>query len=133
MDITAIWRALAVIGALGLVVLIVVWNGWLTPVQIHPRSIEILLLAGPLLFMLRGVLHARRYTLVVATMVSFFYALLGVWYMLSAEEKPYGYLLLFFACCLFLGSLLHVWVLDKREKCAHPERYKRKSKRKNTA
>jgi len=80
MDITTLWRVLAAIGILGLVILIVVWNSWLTPNQVYPRSIEILFFAGPLLFFTRGILNARRYTFVVITMVSFAYMLMGVWY-----------------------------------------------------
>lgn len=129
MDITTLWRALAAFGILGLIVLIVLWNSWLTPVQQYPRSIEILFFAGPLLFFIRGILHARRYTMVVITMVSFAYVLMGVWYILSADEKLYGYLLLAFSFLMFLGSLMHVWVMDKREKIAHPERFKKKKSR----
>jgi len=126
MDITTFWRALAIVGILGLVVLIVIWNSWLTPNQVYPRSVEILFFAGPLLFFTRGILHARRYTFVVITMVSFAYMLIGVWYILSADEKVYGYLLLLFSLLMFLGSLMHVWIMDKREKLAHPERFKKK-------
>jgi uncharacterized membrane protein len=129
MDITTLWRALAGLGILGLVVLIVIWNSLLTPIQEYPRSVEILFFAGPLLFFIRGVLHARRYTMVVITMVSFVYILMGVWYILSVDEKTYGYLLLLFSLLMFLGSLMHVWVMDKREKLAHPERFKKKKKR----
>lgn len=126
MDITVLWRALAALGILGLAILIVVWNSWLTPVQVYPRSVEILFFAGPLLFFIRGILHARRYTMVVITMVSFAYVLMGVWYILSADEKIYGYLLLAFSFLMFLGSLMHVWVMDKREKLEFPERFKKK-------
>jgi len=128
MDITTLWRALAAFGIIGLVILIVVWNSWLTPIQVYPRSIEILFFAGPLLFFIRGVLHARRYTFVVITMVSFAYSLMGVWYILSADEQVYGYLLLILSLLMFLGSLMHVWIMDKREKLAHPERFKKESK-----
>lgn len=124
MDITILWRALAALGILGLVILIVSWNSWLTPVQEHSRSIEIFFFAGPLLFFIRGILHARRYTMVVITMVSFAYILMGVWYILSVDEKLYGYFLLAFSLLMFWGSLVHVWVVDKREKLAHPERFK---------
>lgn len=117
---------MAALGIIGLVVLIVLWNSWLTPVQVYPRSVEILFLAGPLLFFTRGIMHARRYTMVVITMVSFAYILMGIWYILSVDEIIYGYLLFAFSFLMFLGSLMHVWVMDKREKLAHPERFKKK-------
>ena len=57
MDITVLWRAMAAIGIIGLLVLIVLWNGWFTPVQQFPRSIEIAIMCIPLLFFVRGILY----------------------------------------------------------------------------
>lgn len=116
MDVTVFWRTLAGIGILGLITLCVVWNGWLTPVQDSPRSIEIALLVAPLLYFVRGVLHGNRDTFIAVMLVSFIYVLLGIWYAFSAEEKIYGYLMIIFSLFLFFGSLLNVWILDKREK-----------------
>ncbi len=116
MDITVIWRALAAFGIIALIVLIVLWNGWLSPVQEFPRSIEIGLFVAPLLFFLRGVFRGNRDTFIAVMLVSFIYMLMGIWYCYSAEEKLYGYLMLAFSLCLFFGSLLNVWILDKRDK-----------------
>ena len=116
MDITVFWRSLAAIGILGLLVLIVVWNGWLTPVQYFPRSIEIAIMSIPLLFFVRGVLYGKRDTFIAATLLSFPYGLIGIWYVFSPREAVYGYLMLALSLCLFFGSLLNVWVLDKRGK-----------------
>lgn len=116
MDITIIWRALAALGILALVILIVVWNGWLSPIQLIPRSIEIAILVAPLLFFVRGVLHGQRDTFIAVTLLSFPYALLGIWYAYSEQESIYGYLMLLASLLLFFGSLLNVWILDKRDK-----------------
>ena len=116
MDITVLWRTLAAIGILGLVVLIVLWNGWLSPVQQVPRSIEIAVLVAPLLFFGRGIMHGQRNTFIAVTLLSFPYALIGIWYIYSAEEAIYGYLMLLASLFLFFGSLLNVWVMDKRDK-----------------
>lgn len=129
METKVVWRAMAALGILGLIILIVIWNSWLTPIQEYPRSVEILFFAGPLLFFIRGILHARRYSMVIITMVSFAYILMGVWYILSVDEKIYGYLLLALSFLMFLGSLMYVWVIDKQEKLDHPERFKKKKKR----
>jgi len=129
METKVVWRAMAALGILGLIILIVIWNSWLTPIQEYPRSVEILFFAGPLLFFIRGILHARRYSMVIITMVSFAYILMGVWYILSVDEKVYGYLLLALSFLMFLGSLMYVWVIDKQEKLDHPERFKKKKKR----
>jgi len=115
-DITVLWRLLAAIGILGLVVLIVLWNGWFTPIQQFPRSIEIAIFVVPLLFFVRGVLHGNRDKFIGVMLLSFPYALVGIWYIFSAQEKPYGYFMLAFSLCLFFGSLLNVWILDKRDK-----------------
>ena len=116
MDITIFWRFVAAVGAVGLVVLIVLWNGWLSPVQEFPRSIEIGLLVAPLLIFLRNILRGERNAFIVATLLSFVYALLGIWYIYSPEEALYGYLMLALSLLLFFGCLLTMWVLDKRDK-----------------
>ncbi len=116
MDITVLWRALAAIGIIGLITLSIVWNGWLTPIQETYRSVEIALLVAPLLYFLRGVLHGNRDTFIAVMLLSFVYMLLGIWYIFSEQEKNYGYLMLLFSLFLFFGSLLNVWILDKRDK-----------------
>ena len=108
--------SLAAFGIISLILLIVIWNGWLSPVQNFPRSIEIAVLVAPLLFFVRGVLHGQRDVFIIVMMISFIYMLIGIWYSYSVEEKPYGYLMLIFSLCLFFGSLLNVWILDKRDK-----------------
>jgi len=116
MDITLLWRALAAIGISGLVILIVAWNGWISPVQEFPRSIEIAILVVPLLFFVRGVFRGKRDTFIAVMLLSFVYILIGIWYLYSAEEKLYGSLMLGLSLCLFFGSLLNVWIMNKRDK-----------------
>ena len=116
MDITVFWRVLAAIGIIGLLVLIVLWNGWFTPIQQFPRSVEIAVLSFPLLFFVRGILYGKRDTFIAATLLSFPYVLIGIWYVFSSQESIYGYLMTILSMCLFFGSLLNVWVLDKRWK-----------------
>lgn len=116
MDITVFWRTLAGIGISGLIILIVAWNGWLSPVQEFPKSIEIALLVSPLIFFVRGVFRGNRDTFIAVMLISFVYILMGIWYMYSAQEKPYGYFMLALSLCLFFGSLLNVWVMNKRDK-----------------
>jgi len=115
-DITIFWRILAGFGIAGLVILIVVWNGWLSPQQEFPRSIEITLLVAPLLFFVRGVFKGNRDTFIGVMLLSFVYMLLGIWYAYSSDEPIYGWIMLGLSLCLFFGSLLNVWILDKRDK-----------------
>lgn len=116
MDITTFWRILAGIGIASLIILIVAWNGWLSTDQEFPRSIEIALLVGPLLFFVRGVFRGNRDTFIGVMLLSFLYMLLGIWYAYSPSDSSYGWLMLLFSLFLFFGSLLNVWILDKREK-----------------
>jgi len=116
MDITTFWRGLAGIGIAGLIILSIVWNGWLAPEQDIPRSIEITLLVAPLLFFVRGVFRGNRDTFIGVMLLAFVYMLLGIWYAYSATEAAYGIIMLALSLCLFFGSLLNVWILDKREK-----------------
>ncbi|MEE9328078.1 MAG: DUF2069 domain-containing protein [Cocleimonas sp.] len=116
MDITTFWRVLAAIGIIGLIILIVVWNGWMTPIQKIPRSIEIALMVAPLLYFLRGILHGNRDTFIAVMLLSFVYILMGIWYLYSDQERIYGMLMLVASISLFFGTLLNVWILDKRDK-----------------
>jgi uncharacterized membrane protein len=116
MDITVFWRALAGIGIAGLIILSIVWNGWLAPQQDIPRSIEITLLVAPLLFFVRGVFRGNRDTFIGVMLLAFVYMVLGIWYVFSATESLYGIIMLVLSLCLFFGSLLNVWILDKRDK-----------------
>lgn len=40
----AFWRNLASVGLIGLILWVILWNGWLTPYQRVPRLLELLLL-----------------------------------------------------------------------------------------
>ncbi len=51
----ALWRNLTLVGLLGLMALIVLWNVWLAPVQHVPRWFEVLVLLAPLLLLVRGI------------------------------------------------------------------------------
>jgi uncharacterized membrane protein len=116
MDITTFWRALAAIGIIGLIILIIIWNGWMTPIQKIPRSIEITIMVAPLLYFLRGILHGNRDTFIAVMLLSFVYILMGIWYLYSDQERIYGMLMLVASMSLFFGTLLNVWILDKRDK-----------------
>lgn len=116
MDITVFWRALAAVGIISLIILIIVWNGWMTPIQKIPRSIEIALMVAPLLYFLRGILHGNRDTFIAVMLLSFVYILMGIWYLYADQERIYGIIMLVASISLFFGTLLNVWILDKRDK-----------------
>ena len=75
------WRRahrLAVAVYLGLIGLLLLWLIWLAPPPTSLRSPALLLLLGPLLLPLRGILHGRRYTMAWSGMLILLYFLHGV-------------------------------------------------------
>ncbi len=111
-----VWRLVASIGLLGLIFLIIAWNGWLTPVQHVPRWIELLLLLTPLMLLVRGIFHGWGTVYVYSILVSLLYATLGAWYAIAPLEQFYGYGLLGFSVLLYLGSFMGAKVLGKMSK-----------------
>lgn len=101
-----LWKGLGITGLLGLILLITIWNGWLTPYQQIPRSIELVLLLTPLMFLVRGMLRGNAKTNVYGILWSLFYASLGVWYITSEMEQGYGIGLTAFSVLMYIGSFL---------------------------
>lgn len=99
-------RWCALIGYLGLVGLLLSWFTWLAPPQNIPRVVVIVLLVVPLLFPLRGMIHARRYTHQWVGFLSLFYFMVGVDASFNhAEGQAYlGYWTVVFSLMLFVGS-----------------------------
>lgn len=106
------WRNLASFGLIGLVLWIVLWNGWLTPYQRVPRWLELLLLLTPLLLLLRGVLYSRPKALFYSLLASLVYVTMGVWYVLEPPEQLYGYLLIVLSVCLYVGAFMSLRVVQ---------------------
>lgn len=69
---------LALATYLGLIGLLLFWLIWLDPLPPGARSPALLLLLGPLLLPLRGILHGRRYTMAWSSMLILLYFLHGV-------------------------------------------------------
>ena len=108
-----LWRVLTLISLFGLMVLIIVWNGWLTPVQYLNRGLEIAILEFPLLFFVRGIIDGNREKHIATTLLSLVYFFIGVWFIFAPEESLYGYLMTLLSIGLYLGSFLYVRTLDK--------------------
>ncbi len=111
-----LWRGVASLGLVGLILLIIAWNGWLTPVQQVPRWLELLLLLTPLMLLVRGIFHGWGTVYVYGILVSLLYATLGAWYAVAPPEHVYGYGLLGFSALLYGGSFMGAKVLGKMSK-----------------
>ena len=59
---TLLFRRMALVGYFGLLALMMAWPTLLMPPEKVPVSILLLIMAGPLLFPLRGLLHGNPYT-----------------------------------------------------------------------
>ncbi|HIO92024.1 MAG TPA: DUF2069 domain-containing protein [Leucothrix mucor] len=110
-----LWRVVTLVGLFGLIALIVIWNGWLTPAQYINRGIEIAIFTIPLLFFVRGIIHADREKHMAIALLSFVYFCLGIWFVFSPDERIYGYLMTGLSLCLYLGGFFYVRTLDKLE------------------
>jgi uncharacterized membrane protein len=110
----AFWRNLASLSLIGLILWVILWNGWLTPYQRVPRWLELLLLLTPLLSLLRGVLYSRPQALFYALLASLVYVTMGVWYVLEPPEQLYGYLLIAFSIGLYAGAFMSLRIGQKQ-------------------
>lgn len=108
------WRHLTLIGLWGLIGLVVLWNAWLTPVQVVPVWLELPLLLTPLLLLVRGVWQGNARVHVFAVLVSLLYSLLGIWVVLDPQERIYGYALIVLSACLYIGAFMVAKLLGKR-------------------
>jgi uncharacterized membrane protein len=105
----AIGRKLTLIGYFGLLLLIVNWFTWLAPTTRVPRSLVLAALSIPLLFPLRGIIHARRYTHQWIGFLSMLYFIIGVdvWYNHQALEQVLGMLMVILSLLLMVGSSMY--------------------------
>ena len=109
MNKVTLFRWCALIGYLGLLALMLSWFTWIAPPENIPRVVVIVLLVVPLLFPLRGMLHARRYTHQWVSFLSMFYFMVGVDASFNyAEGQAWlGYLTVVFSLMLFVGSIFY--------------------------
>jgi uncharacterized membrane protein len=105
----AIGRKLTLVGYFGLLLLIVNWFSWLAPTTQVPRSLVLAGLCIPLLFPLRGIIHARRYTHQWVGFLSMLYFIIGVdvWYYHHALEQFLGMLMVVLSLLLMVGSSMY--------------------------
>ena len=73
-----LWHRILLAGHLGLFFWWMAGLLWLRPPQAVPRSVALLVLAGPLLLPLRGLLHGRRYTVAWSLFLALGYLAHGI-------------------------------------------------------
>jgi uncharacterized membrane protein len=108
-----LWRLLTLSSLLGLMAIIIIWNGWLTPVQHLNRGLEIAILEFPLLFFVRGIINGDRDKHIAVSLLALAYFFIGVWFIFTPQESLYGYLITLLSLCLYLGGFFYARTLDQ--------------------
>jgi len=65
-------------GYFGIMMLLLAWYGWLAPPSTVPTQLALLALGLPLFAPLRGLLHARRYTVALSLFLCLLYFTHGI-------------------------------------------------------
>ena len=81
-----LFYALTLFGYFGVMVLLPVWYGWLVPPDRIPAQFALLALGLPLFTPLRGLLHARRYTVAWSLYLCLIYFTHGIVEAYSAPD-----------------------------------------------
>jgi uncharacterized membrane protein len=111
--------ALTMTGYFGTFALLVAWYAWLAPSPHFPRAMVLLLLVTPLLFPLRGLLHARRYTIAWSCFLALLYFTHGVieaWH--APVTRTLGLLEIALTTLWFVGGIGYIKA-GKREAGTH--------------
>lgn len=99
-------RWVTLTGYFGLMVLLLNWHTWLSPPTLVPRAMLLIVLLVPLLFPMRGLLHARLYTHAWTSFLSLGYFALGVDIVYTSQvDRWLGVLQIVFSLMLFFGCV----------------------------
>jgi uncharacterized membrane protein len=100
---------LVVTGHLGTFAVLLAWYAWLAPSPYFPVALVLLLLVTPLLLPLRGILHARRYTIAWSCFLALLYfthGVVGAWN--SPITRPLALLEVLTSALWFLGGVGYI-------------------------
>jgi uncharacterized membrane protein len=108
MNIIVFSRWLTLVSYFALLCLLMLWQTVLAPAQTLPVSLVLVLLVGPLLLPLRGLLHGRPYTHAWTSflvLIYFIHGVVEVWS--NPEVRLYAALEILFSVMLYSGALLY--------------------------
>lgn len=104
-----LYYALLLTGYFGIMVLLLAWYGWLSPPQVLQPALVIVLLALPLFTALRGLLHARLYTVKWSLFLALFYMAHGLIEAWSLQQMRWlGITEVILALCWLIGGIFLV-------------------------
>jgi uncharacterized membrane protein len=100
-------RLLALCGYFGLLLLLPLWYGWLSPSQL-PLGLVLGVLLLPLLFPLRGLLQGRPYTYAWSSFLALLYLIHAVVELYSSpQDRHLALLELLLSLAFYIGSMLY--------------------------
>ncbi len=113
------WSGIALAGYFGLFGLLLLWYAWLEPPDRLPTALVLILLVGPLLTPLRGLLHGRPYTYAWTSFLALFYFTVGIFNVAGPMVHPWlAWLEIGLSTQLFLGAVLYVRVRSQERRTA---------------
>ena len=109
------WVTLA--GYFGLLALLLNWFTWLSPPVSVPRALPLIVLTVPLLFPLRGLLHARTYTHAWVSLLALPYFAIGIDVAFNRSDQRWlGLTMVLCSLLLFTGSVFFSYSAKKIRK-----------------
>ena len=119
MDIIKVTRASSLVSWFALFILMLLWNTILAPSQHFPVSLVLIVLVGPLLFPLRGLLHGKPYTHAWSSFLIMLYFIHGIqeaW--VNPEERLYAILEIIFSMTFYTSAILYARLAGRAQKQA---------------
>lgn len=100
---------LTLFGYFGIMLLLPLWYGWLAPPSVLPPRVALIVLGLPLFAPLRGLLHARSYTVTWSLFLSVIYFTHGVVEAYSESEARWLALAeVALSLCWLVGGVLFI-------------------------
>lgn len=101
-------RTATLAGHFGLLALLLAWQLWLSPPALL-LGLVLVLLIGPLLLPLRGIVQGRPKSHFWASLLALFYLLHGAGELIATpQDRPLALMEITLALCLFIGALSYV-------------------------
>jgi len=108
MDLITLSRVTSLAAWFALFILLMLWNTLLAPSHYFPVSLVLVVMVGPLLFPLRGLLHGKPYTHAWASFLIMLYFAHGIqeaW--VNPDERLYALLEILFSVIFYIAAITY--------------------------
>ena len=108
MNLLLLARTASLTGYFGLIALLLAWQLWLSPPTL-PLGLVLLVLVGPLLLPLRGIVLGRPKSHFWASLLALLYGLHGAGELFATpQDRRLAVMEIVLACCIYVGALSYV-------------------------